>query len=151
MIVHPVVQRATRQGLASSIYLWILGVLFLFAAFSSFSEHKVTIGLGYLVFTQSRAMVLMVVGNLNDLQNLLADSAERKTRHTILHAAELGGDGMSLNYPAFWGEVDHRVEEERQIHEPASLWKSGLLVLGGVIGRGAWDILGIGLVAALTA
>lgn len=149
MQTSPAVEKATRSLWAIVIARWIIGVAFLFAAFTAFPEYKWVIGLGLLLFNLGIEGVGSAVTGLSQAQNYLDDLAERKTRHTILLAAERSHDiGDSI---LFWSEVDRRVEAEMgPPTPPTGFWKSAGLVIGATAGRLAGDIFGIGLVAALT-
>lgn len=144
------VRRHTRALFASGIYRWLIGCAFLFVAFSDFPTHKWTIGLGYVVLSTAISALVEFAQLQHAAENLLADRAERKTRHTIIMAAEWAAHDGPMNSPEFWGTVDGRVNDEMNVDEKAGFWTSAVLVVGGVIWRTASDLFGLALVAALS-
>lgn len=151
MSVHnsPEVQTSMRKAYVIGALRWLIGVAFLFVAFSDFPTHKWTIGLGLLVFNLGIEAAICVVLMVQALSNRLDELAERKTRHAIVLAAEQG-QGVSHHWE-FWEEVDRRVAAELgPLSKPAGVWKSIGLVIGTVAWRLVADLFGIALVMALT-
>jgi hypothetical protein len=145
------VAQATRSLYATAIVRWVFGVMFLFAAFEAFPEHKWPIGFGLLVFNLSVSGVICVLQAQQAVSNLLLDRGERKTRWTVVLAAELAGEPHDEF--SFWSAVDRRVNDELKMDEEAEpgFWRSAGLVAAGVLWRLLADLFGIGLVASLTA
>lgn len=141
--------KLTRTLWATQICRWLIGTAFLFAAFSEFPEHKWSIGLGVLVLEFGLVAIMDQAAALRVGEINLADQAERKTRHTIIAAAEWGSDDP-MKSAAFWQEVDDAVANERVDEEkPGWLAVTGLMI-GGIVYRLAATLGGIALVAALT-
>jgi hypothetical protein len=160
--------KLVRQAYVHGIYQWFIGLVFLFSAFSAFPEYKWPIGLGLLLFSAGVGSIVHVVRTLHETANLQADAAERKTRHSILRAAELAAGGQTWIAEAdFWAEVDRRVEAEGKQSErmltaladlgertptdvPVGFWKGLMLGGGALVWQLAANLLGIALIAGLT-
>jgi hypothetical protein len=143
------VAKATRSLFSIAILRWLFGLIFLFVAFSEFPDHKWSIGLGLIVFNLGIAGVCQIVQGLHVDAYRMDDLAERKTRHTVLLAAErLPSPDHETG--EFWAEVDRRVRAE--VGEPTKVgfWKSVGLVGGRVLWGLFADLFGIGIVASLT-
>ena len=150
MSIASTIRPLVRQAWALWIYRWLIGVAFLFSAFSQLPDHRWTVGLGLLVFNAGIEAVLIVQQTQNAAQNALADEAERKTRHTIVAAAEKVGTEYIEGWD-FWQEVNERVSAETGPQEPAlNWWRSAGLVLGQLVWRLIADLFGIALVVTLT-
>jgi hypothetical protein len=157
--------KRVRQTYVQGIYQWLIGLVFLFSAFNAFPEYKWPIGLGLLVFSAGVGGIIHVVGTIYATANIQADAAERKTRHSVLRAAELAAGGQTWIAEAdFWAEVDRRVEAEGKQSEgmanvgekapkdvPVGFWKGLMFGGGALIWQLAGNLIGIALVAGLTA
>lgn len=152
----PFVAKLVRQAYVHGIYRWLIELAFLFSAFAVFPEYKWPIGLGLLVFSAGIAVTAQVVRAYHESANLLADSAERKTRHAVVHAAELAARGQSeIATWGFWAEVDRRVAAEQEQEgvpqeTPTGFWKQLMIGTGALIWQLGANLLGIALVIGLT-
>ncbi len=157
-----------RQAYVHGIYQWFIGISFLFSAFNAFPEYKWPIGLGFLVFSAGVSGVIRAVGTLHQAEVNRADAAERKTRHAVLRAAELAAGSQTwIPEGDFWAEVDRRVNAEENRRDarlyalsdmgegsqpaPVGFWKGLILGGGALIWQLAANLIGIALVAGLTA
>lgn len=152
----PFFDKMVRQAYVHGIYRWLVELAFLFSAFSAFPEYKWPIGLGLLVFSAGIVVTAQVVRGYHKSANVLADAAERKTRHAVVHAAELAARGQSeIAAWGFWAEVDRRVAAEQEqdgvLQEaPAAFWKQLMIGTGALIWQLGANLLGIALVVGIT-
>jgi len=141
--MNEAIQASGRQIWGLTIYRWLLSVVFLLVAFNEFPEHRASIALGFLVVIHSFAAIGMALKHLFLTSNALDDEAERKTRHTIVMAAQ---QQMDAGHGDFWAQVDDRVAAERRGHTPA---KSGVaaffLVAWHTISRALGDYASIAI------
>lgn len=115
-----------RQAIGLAIYRGILLFVFLLVAFGEFPDHKLSIGLGALVFLQGIAGVGLAMSVAALTSNAVDDMAERKTRHAILLAAQQGREAGGYD---FWTIVDDRVAAETgAIREPSIAAQWGLMI-----------------------
>lgn len=149
--------KLTRQALVIGIYRWLIEVVFLFAAFTEFPEHKWSVGLAVLAFSAAISAVVHVQQTSHAVANVMMDQGERKTRHAILLAGELAGKSVGqIDERSFWDQVDGRVEAEatrlgNPDAKPTGFWKGTLLAMGALLWQLAASLFGIALVATLTA
>lgn len=145
-----------RQSFVIGIYRWLIEVAFLFAAFTAFPERKWPIGMAVLAFSGGLQAIIHTLQVMHQENNVILDVAERKTRHAIVHAAELAAKGTAeIDQGAFWGEVDGRVGSEQARAEdtqvkPDGFWKGFALASGSLIWQLAASLFGIAIVAGLT-
>lgn len=150
--VTPALQALKRNNYAVGIYRGLVGLAFLVACFNTFSSAIGPIALGYIFFGLSTEAVGLAVSTAAQAQNRLSDLAERKTRHTIVLAAQ--APWRDRQYEPdwdFWAEVNRRVAEEGIDEDAPSVpwWKTLGLVLGNVALRAAIDVATIVFAAVL--
>lgn len=143
------IERARRVAIAGALYRWLLGCGFLLVAFREIPEHRPSLALGYLVFNQAMGLIF----EQDDLARIISanrlDSGERTTRHAVLLAARR----MAVREPLgddFWPEVRQLVQTEKGAPAKASFWRSCGLVVVNLAGRIIGDVIGIGIVFALS-
>lgn len=137
-----------RRAWVLGLYRWLIGLAFLFAAFSAFPGSKWAIGLGVLVFNAGVEAVLLSMEVHAKVSEMSRERADMLTRHTAVLAAERRGLG---DWPqGFWSEAHRRVNAEIEDGEPIGFWKSAGLVVGALAWRVVADVFGIALVMALT-
>lgn len=142
--------RLTRQGYGLLIYRSILTFAFLLAAFSAFPHLKLVFGLGLLLFNQAIAALGHVANMHFQAVNMLDDEGERKTRHTILLAAERPPRDEFDQFE-FWPEVNRRVAAERgDARKNVGGWKGAGLTIWNVVGHALGDAALIAVAAFLT-
>ena len=133
------IRSATRKGLALGAYRGLLNMALLVALFHAFPEYEAVSILAVLAFSQGVAVITLAMRSLFTIQNALDDSAERKTRHAILLAADPEGSHLH----EFWSEVDRRVAAEFNLPEPSPWWAQIGLTLASFAGLVAGDIAAV--------
>lgn len=144
-----------RHILVNVAYSWLVSVALMLSGFSAFPDFKWPFAFAVIFISLGFQGVASFVDLASTRQNALADLAERKTRWTIVMAAERLRLGESADDLYFWGNVDERVKDEIDAQNedgknPAGCWKSIGLVTANLAGRLALDLLAIGLAAVLT-
>ena len=129
----------TRQGFALGAYRSLLTVAFLVALLHAFPEHQRVSILAVLVFGQGVAGIGLAIKAAATIQDTILDSAERKTRHTIL----LASDPEWRHASDFWIEVNRRVEAEDVPDHPSPWWMQLGLTAANFAGLLAWDIAAV--------
>ena len=119
-----------REIWGSAIYRSALLLFFLVVAFSEFPDQRLVVGLGTLVILHAIASIGLVIENTFLIANHADDLAERKTRHAIILAAQMGRDAGG---PDFWLVVDRNVEAE--------IGARGAAAGSGKWGRVVWHVL----------
>lgn len=133
------VKPTMREALGLGLYRMLVNFALLLAAFTAFPAHKMLLGLAVIAFSQGIAAVVVSAKMTALVQNNIDDMAERKTRHTIVLAAERSGERDML-YSDFWPEVNRRVDDEIGRAEPEpSIWAKSGLVIAHVSGNLAAD------------
>jgi hypothetical protein len=150
-----VIGKLTRGAWVFSIYRWLMEVAFLFAAFSEFPDHKASIGFAVLAFGAAVSCLLQMAQISHSSANILADEGERKTRHSIVLAAEMAAKGVTdIDLWSFWLEVDRRVQAEHaersDLVSETGFWKGFGLASAALLWQLAASLFGLGVVAALT-
>lgn len=133
------INSASRGGCALVMYRGLLNTALMVALLHAFPQHAVVSILAVLVFSQGIAGVALTVRLHATIQNALDDSAERKTRHAILLAA----DPDWLHADGFWFEVDRRVADEIVPPEPTPWWGQVGLTIASFAGLVASDIAAV--------
>jgi hypothetical protein len=126
----------TRKAFAFTAYRALINIALLVALLHAFPGYETVSVLAVLAFLQGIAGLGLAVQFVATVQNSLADSAERKTRHTILLAAD--PDWLHADY--FWSEVDRRVANEREVDDASPWWAQIGLTLLSFVGLLASDI-----------
>ncbi|MGE0668718.1 MAG: hypothetical protein AB7O49_19350 [Sphingomonadales bacterium] len=135
-----------RRGCALGLYKGALNTALMVALFHAFPDHIVVSALAVLVFSQGLAGVVFTIEATALKQNVLDDAAERKTRHTVVLAA----DPNWLRDSDFWGEVDRRVAKESRSQEASPWWAQTGLTLGNFASLVARDIVSVVFALAIT-
>ena len=143
------IAKAGRTLWGTVVLRFLFGLIFLFVAFNEFPNHKWTIGLGLVVFNISVGMIAETLSTLQLQANRLDDMAERKTRHTIILAAERAGT-TNLNTWEFWSDVERRVDAELGEPQKVSVPASIGLVVGRILWQAVADLVGIAILVGMT-
>lgn len=146
--------RAENRNVSSlMIYRWLVGTVFLLAAFSEFKAHWLPIALGSIVIGQGFVGILAYIELRAAAENAVLDLAERKTRHTIVIAQQWAVAGQPYDTFSgfdFWRQVNDAVENEYGIEDDKPPWWTGLgLTLLSILYRIIADVIGIGIAYTL--
>lgn len=138
--MEKLVRSFSRQAIALGVYRFAVTLFLLVALFNAFPGYRVASALAVLFIGAGFQVITTLLTYSLRVGNAAADIAERKTRHTILLAAERAGQ-PNLNEPDFWHEVDRRVEDERPRDALASMPWRGAGAIAWAIARLAIEAL----------
>jgi len=109
--------------------------------------------LAVISFNQAIGALGHVITLLAEANNRLSDLAERKTRHTIILAAQRDWNPLLADMPPdwdFWAEVDRRVDAELVDEEsPPKWWQAASLILWNAFARLMGDLVAVGIALAM--
>lgn len=144
-------RRLNRQGWGLILYRIIFEFAFLIAAFSAFPSYKALFALGLLVFFQATEGVGIAIQALFVTGSSTGAEQALKTRYTITVAQTWALRGRDAAGAEFWREVDSLVLTDQGEDDFKPSWLKSLgLVLWNIMSRGFWDLIIIGIAAALT-
>ena len=143
------IRRQTRQAYGLMIYRGLITFALLVAGFRAFPDHRTVFALSVISFGLAVSGIAEYLAMLWRVDNEIMDAAERKTRFTILVAAERVSTGHGIEQWDFWQEVNERVEGERltldTVETPPRWYTVVGLTAWNVVSRTFGDLVSVGL------